>query len=204
MSSADAARPRGCAPGVSSALTLGGFTLIEVLAAVALLGILYAVLARVAIEGLRAEGDSMRRLGAALLADERMTDLIGATAPPLGHSETIEGDYTLRLDVTPFALPQQWAGVEPVAPLLLAPAPGGEGVQALRTVQLTVHWLEGGNERHVSRTLFLLDFELAAQLASAAANTAGQVSGLGEAPQSQISDEAPPDLPEVPEAPQEP
>ena len=67
----------------------GGFTLIEVLAAVALLGILYAVLARVAIEGLRAEGDSERRLEASLLADERVNDLVGAPLPPFASKYRI-------------------------------------------------------------------------------------------------------------------
>jgi prepilin-type N-terminal cleavage/methylation domain-containing protein len=75
------------------------FTLLEVMAAVALLGILYTVLARVAIEGLRAEGESKRRLEASLLADARLEEtfntLEGSVAmPPVGHSEATEGDFT--------------------------------------------------------------------------------------------------------------
>jgi prepilin-type N-terminal cleavage/methylation domain-containing protein len=178
-----------------------GFTLIEVLAAVALLGILYAVVARVAIEGLRAEGDSARRLEASLLADERVNDLIGAPVPAVGHSETIDGDYTIMLDVTPFSLPQQWglAGAESATPLLLAPAPGGDGLQALRTVQFTIHWLEGGNERHISRTLFLVDFTVASQLASTAAQAGAAVSpGDLPPPLTGTPDETPPEAPEEP------
>jgi hypothetical protein len=39
-------------------------------------------------------------------------------------------------------------------------------VQALRTVQLEVSWLEGGEKRGVSRTTFLIDFERLSQLMS--------------------------------------
>ena len=104
-----------------------GFTLIEVLAAVALLGILYSVLARVAIEGLRAEGESERRLEASLLADERLSAVIGPPLPPLGHVETTEGDFKIAIDVTPFQMPTQWGNgiFEVPEPLLLAAAPNG-------------------------------------------------------------------------------
>ena len=145
-----------------------GFTLIEVLAAVALLGILYSVLARVAIEGLRAEGESERRLEASLLADELVGGLVGPAVPPVGRSETIQGNFTIAIDVTPFQLPTQWgAGIfEDTKPLLLAAARDG-GVQALRSVQITISWLEAASERHVSRTTYLLDFQSVATLAAA-------------------------------------
>jgi len=173
-----------CAP--DQAPTRGGFTLIEVLAAVALLGILYGVLARVAIEGLRAEGDSARRLEASLIADEAMSSLIGAPAPPVGRTQTQQRDFTITMEVSPFTLPPQWgledAG-EASAPLLLKSEQGG-GTQALRTILISVSWLEGGNERSVSRTFFMLDFQTVGQVASAvgasgATPTAGVV---GEAP----------------------
>jgi prepilin-type N-terminal cleavage/methylation domain-containing protein len=147
-----------------------GFTLIEVLAAVALLGILYSVLARVAIEGLRAEGESERRLEASLLADERVSDLVGRPVLPVGRSQTTEGDFTIAVDVSLFQLPTQWstAVLEEPKPLLLEAAPGG-GMQALRSVQITISWLEAASERHVSRTTYLLDFQSLAALATAAA-----------------------------------
>ncbi len=176
----------------------GGFTLIEVLAAVALLGILYAVLARVAIEGLRAEGDSERRLEASLLADERVNDLVGAPVPPFGHTDTAEGDFALGMDVTPFAVPAQWrvGGADGTAPLLLAEGPNG-GAQALRTVQIKVAWLEGGNERHVSRTLFLLDFQSVAALASATGtgSTPPPTGGTPQPPAQDDSAQSPPEEP---------
>jgi prepilin-type N-terminal cleavage/methylation domain-containing protein len=152
-----------------------GFTLIEVLAAVALLGILYAVLARVAIEGLRAEGDSERRLEASLLADASVDALNGVALPTLGHSETASGDFSIAIDVTAFEIPPQWGvgetqeskDAKPAKPLLLTSAPGG-GTPALRTVQVTVSWLEGASPHHVSRTTYLLDFHAVAELAAAA------------------------------------
>jgi len=145
-----------------------GFTLIEVLAAVALLGILYSVLARVAIEGLRAEGESERRLEASLLADELVSGLAGLPVPPVGRSETIQGDFTIASEVTLFQIPTQWGTgiLEGPEPLLLAAAPDG-GVQALRSVQITISWLEAASERHVSRTTYLLDFQSVATLAAA-------------------------------------
>jgi len=150
-----------------------GFTLLEVMAAVALLGILYTVLARVAIEGLRAEGESKRRLEASLLADARIADSFTALTgnvvmPELGRSETTEGDFTVALDVTLFQPPVEWGLDQAVGntPLLFATAPGVPGAQALRTVQLTVSWLEGAEERHVSRTIFLVDFARVAALAA--------------------------------------
>ena len=57
-----------------------GFTLIEVLGAVAVLAILYTVLASVAIQALRAEGESRRRMEASLLIGEHMAALEAAIA----------------------------------------------------------------------------------------------------------------------------
>jgi prepilin-type N-terminal cleavage/methylation domain-containing protein len=151
---------------------LAGFTLLEVMAAVALLAILYTVLARVAIEGLRGEGESKRRLEAALLADARIAESFtafsgGFVMPELGHSELTEGEFTLALDVALFQPPVEWGFDEKSGgppPLLFATSPGVPGVQALRTVQLQVSWLEGGEKRGVSRTIYLMDFNRISQL----------------------------------------
>jgi len=202
MSSPDTRRSlrlRGAQGANGARARRAGFTLIEVLAAVALLGILYAVLARVAIEGLRAEGESERRLEASLLADERVNDLFGAPLPAVGHAETQEGDFAISLDVAPFQVPPQWSPADPEAtpPLLLAPGPGG-GSEALRTVQLTISWIEGANERHVTRTLYLLDFErVSALAASAPAETPAATGALPEPD----ADAPPPPPPQAPEAP---
>jgi prepilin-type N-terminal cleavage/methylation domain-containing protein len=195
MSSSDARERSRSASRVQAAR--GGFTLIEVLAAVALLGILYAVLARVAIEGLRAEGDSDRRLEASLVADASLLDQF----PPVGHSETAVGFFRVALDVTAFKIPAQWGVGESkqAEPLLLTSAPGG-GAQALRTVLVTVSWVEGASERHVSRSTYLLDFESVATLVAAAPSAqppAASGATSSEAPPSEL------DLgtPEAPEAP---
>lgn len=199
MSSSDAserARPQSRPNARRPRPARAGFTLIEVLAAVALLGILYAVLARVAIEGLRAEGDSKRRLEASLLADERLSDMVGLPVPPVGRSQTIEGDFTFMLDVTPFVFPPEWgvADSDAAAPLLLAADPKG-GAQSLRTVQLTVAWLEGESERHVSRTFFLLDFQNLATLAAATAVNQGANAGTNPAQTSNVPEPDPDDSP---------
>lgn len=184
--------------------TRGGFTLIEVLAAVALLGILYTVLARVAIEGLRAEGDSERRLSASLIADETVNDMIAAPAPAFGRSDTAQDLFTITTEVTPFLLPPQWGldGSDEFAPLLLKPEQGG-GTQALRSVRVTVAWLEGASERHVSRTLFMLDFQNVGQVASAVGTTGGQPTTGGVSEQGPRETPPPDPVPE-PEPEQEP
>jgi prepilin-type N-terminal cleavage/methylation domain-containing protein len=58
-----------------SARARAGFTLFEVMAAVLVLGIVYAVLAQAAIRGLRSEGISRRRVEASLIADRFLADL---------------------------------------------------------------------------------------------------------------------------------
>ena len=162
------------------------------MAAVALLAILYTVLARVAIEGLRGENDSRRRLEAALLADARIAESFTALSsafvlPDFGHQESAEGDFTLALDVTPFIPPAEWGLGETAgaAQGLFASAPGTQGAQALRTVQLTVSWLEGAEKRQVSRTIFLLDFNRVSAMASTAEqnNPEGSSNGAGAQPQ---------------------
>jgi prepilin-type N-terminal cleavage/methylation domain-containing protein len=165
-----------------------GFTLLEVMAAVALLAILYTVLARVAIEGLRGENDSHRRLEAAMLADARIAESFtalssGFVLPDFGHKESSEGDFTLALDVGPFIPPAEWGVGESAgaAPGLFASAPGAPGGQALRTVQLTVSWQEGAEKRQVSRTIFVMDFSRVSAMAEAAQqnNPEGSANGAG-------------------------
>ena len=52
-----------------------GLTLLEVMAAVALLGILYAYLAKAASQGILTAGDSRWRLEASMLADDELVKL---------------------------------------------------------------------------------------------------------------------------------
>ena len=67
------------------------FTLLEVLAAAAVVGAAFTVLAQINIQGLRAEGTAMRRLEASLLADRVLSDmeaqLMMGVAPQVGRDE---------------------------------------------------------------------------------------------------------------------
>jgi type II secretory pathway pseudopilin PulG len=82
------------------------FTLLEVMAAVLVLGMLYAVLATAAIRGLRSEGESKRRLEASLLADRWLSDLelqlaLGQVPQKGAQQEQIES-YVVSTNVLPF------------------------------------------------------------------------------------------------------
>ena len=87
----------------------GGFTLIEVLGAVAVLAILYTTLATVAMQGLRSEGESRRMLEASLLADWELSEfeleLETGAAPEIGITRSEEEDgFTVTWEVTPFQI----------------------------------------------------------------------------------------------------
>lgn len=142
----------------------GGFTLLEAMVAVAVLGIIYTVLAGVAIQGLRAEGESARRLEASLLADSVLADLEVAleqgTPPPLGRQEEEVDDFAVVTEVAPFDLPAELT--EPGTRGSGGSLFGGRGqASALRRVDVRVSWMEGGEELSVQRTSFGLDLEQA-------------------------------------------
>lgn len=85
------------------------FTLIEVLGAIALLGIVYPIIITWAGHGIRSEGDSRRRLEASLIADRRLADieiaLVTGTAPQLGETQTEADGYRLVTLVEEYELP---------------------------------------------------------------------------------------------------
>ncbi len=148
-----------------------GFTLLEVLAAVALLGLVYTVLAGVVIRGLRAEGESQRRLEASLIADRTLAELellVGAgTAPAVSETETEEGNFLVLVRVSAVAIPFQagdgaaaTAGSPrpPNAGFLLTPGRPG-APSPLRRIEVRVSWFEGADERNVARTTYGLDLE---------------------------------------------
>lgn len=146
-----------------------GFTLLEVLAAVALLAIWFIVIAGSAMQGLRAEGISRRRLEAAMIADREMARLeasaLDGKIPPIANDVTPDGDYTITVGVAAFAAP----GGAPAAAAGLED--GGQGgdlqgllakemparVANLRTFDVRVAWQEGGAEQVVARTAFAFD-----------------------------------------------
>lgn len=120
----------------------GGFTLLEVLAAVAVLALSYTVLAGTAMQGLANEGESHRRLRASLLADLQIGEIesaLAAAAPPVGVTETELEDYVISVESRPFDLgafalagrvegaPGSAAGGEGAAVPPGGTAPGGAG-----------------------------------------------------------------------------
>jgi Tfp pilus assembly protein PilV len=156
-----------------------GLTLLEVLGAVALLGILYTVLAGSAIEGLRSEGESRRRFEAALLADERMAAielaLASDAAPEQGSSSEEQDGFTVRTEVTAFEPPPAAKDAEArsgkprslaarraeasrvEAPSLFEKPASPTEPAALRSIEVVVLWEEGNEEREVRRTTYALD-----------------------------------------------
>jgi prepilin-type N-terminal cleavage/methylation domain-containing protein len=146
-----------------------GFTLFEVMAAVLVLGLMYTILAQSAIEGVRSEGVSRRRMEASLLADERLSDIETAIqsgiAPEVGESEEEVDDFVVRLDVVPFdatAYLGEEVEIAEGAKSLLDPSGA-----ALRLVDLRVSWLEVDREFEVRRTTFAYDNQLVAELSGA-------------------------------------
>jgi hypothetical protein len=157
----------------------GGFTLFEVLGAVAILAILYTTLSTVAIRALRSEGESQRMLKASLLADWEISafelELDTGAAPEIGITESEDEDedgFKVTWEVTPLQTKiyqtalekeQESNETDPSGPTA---APDDAAPQFLR-VELRVSWFEAGNERSVSRTLFAVDEDAAANFATA-------------------------------------
>jgi hypothetical protein len=162
----------------SSRQLRGGFTLLEVMGAVVVLGLVYVVLAEAAIQGLRGEGDADRRLRAGLLADAEIAQIESSlalgTAPVPGRSVRTDGDYEIEVSVTPFAPPGELLAnlpeLDPAAPSLLhGTRPGDPG--ALRAVEVHVRWDDGSGPLEVVRVTWAYD--------PAAAEQALQLAGLG-------------------------
>jgi prepilin-type N-terminal cleavage/methylation domain-containing protein len=143
------------------------FTLLEVMVAVGVLGLLYTVLAGIAMDGLRAEGETGRRLRASLLADLSLHDLeagldLGAT-PPLGRQEQEQDEFVITVDVSEWELPlPAETGDDPSPPASLIRRSRGARSSPLRRIDVHVSWTEGVSERSVTRTSFGLDLEAAA------------------------------------------
>jgi prepilin-type N-terminal cleavage/methylation domain-containing protein len=181
----------------------GGFTLLEVLAAVAILGIAYIALGSSGIQALQHEGESRRRLQASLLADSELaeieTQLEAGLAPQLGKNEREAEGFQVAVEVTPFTIdiPEENTASgqrlgkarsrlggsdaqrlpQPVipGPSLLGGGQGAGAVSPLRKIDVRVTWNEGFGERSVARTTFGLDREAAAPTIDALnAQTAAQ------------------------------
>lgn len=177
-----------------------GFTLLEVLAAVAILAIAYSQLGASGIQGLQHEGEARRRIAASLLADALITEIEAGIesglAPPVGEEENeIEG-FRTSIVVEPFTLevPEEDAeggkrigrqrsrlGGEraqqpaPSAGPSLLGADGGPGATSpLRRIEVRVAWDEGFGERHTARVTYALDAEAASGTLAALGQAAAQ------------------------------
>ena len=140
--------------------TESGFTLLEVLAAVAILGIWFVVLANVAIQGLRAEGENERRIRASLLADRTLNDIelnfdIGAL-PDENEDEFEEDEFTVRVESVPFT---DYEETGPSDANLMDVFEGqlSELAPDLYAVHVAVTWTEGAVEKVVHRNTYFWD-----------------------------------------------
>lgn len=151
-----------------------GFTLLEVLVAVALLGVVVSVLARSAIEGMSYEGDATRRTRASLIADRSLWAVEAGLrlGPPVAvHEESEEGEFQVELDVQPLELGpggldallgarEKTKGADG-SPGAGAPVPSV--ALALFRVVVQVSWVEGLREQSVTRSTFAYDASAAAE-----------------------------------------
>ena len=188
-----------------SADRTGGFTLFEVLGAVALLAIVYTMLATAAMRGLRTEGESGRILEASMIADWQLAEIDlqidQGLMPELGVSESEQDGFRIRIEVAEFALPE----LEVEAGGLLAsgssesittstqsqPVFGDES--PLREIRLVVAWGNPENERSVMRTTYGFDTETL-QIATEAGTGAGATGSPTGTPLA-------PNLPQLPNLP---
>lgn len=151
-----------------------GFTLLEVLGAVALLAFVYTTLSTVAIRGLRSEGESQRLLEASLLADWKLSELEMQIAQGIvpEPDEYDESPYTVTLEVEGFAAPAPPPDPEQVGNPALDALFDPEQTP-IREITLTVSWTEGVDEHRVVRTTYGIDGAASAALANQLGASAG-------------------------------
>ena len=185
-----------------------GFTLLEVLAAVAILAIAYSQLGASGIQGLQHEGESRRRITASLLADTAITQIestveTGAT-PPIGEQEEERDGFRIAIKVEPFTLevPEEEGadgkrlgharsrlggdGAQVPAPAtgpsLLGGGKGPGAPSPLRRIEVRVAWDEGFGERAATRITYALDPEAASGTLQALAQSAAEQKSGGNQP----------------------
>jgi prepilin-type N-terminal cleavage/methylation domain-containing protein len=186
----------------------GAFTLLEVMAAVAILALSYTTLASSGIIGLQREGEARRRIEASLVADgvlaEIETGIEAGGAPPLGREEREFDGFRVDVEITSFSIEipeeegpggqrlsharsrlqgdqEQAQDVIPGPSLLGGDGPSG-AVSPLRRIDVRVVWDEGFGEREVSRTTFALDPEAAGPTIDAIEQAQAAAASAGAAP----------------------
>jgi hypothetical protein len=87
--------------------------------------------------------------------------------PVVGGTENEQDPFRIELDVKPFEMPlpeepaEAGDGAELPSP---EDDPGAAALGSLLEIELTVTWLEGGEERSVGRTTYALDLEAVSEL----------------------------------------
>ncbi len=181
-----------------------GLTLFEVLAAVAVIGIVFTTLARSNIELLAREGLADRRLEASLVADAVLAEVeataeIGGTAPEPGIEEREQDGYAVEIETTGFELALPEPGPDDRLPELFrsearASIPDGQtlfpetlrggALPPVRRVTVRVRWEETAGTEEILRETVLFDVASAQSLLSGLAPddaAAGANPGAGNA-----------------------
>ena len=166
--------------GRSSRKRDAGFSLLEVLGAIAILGIWFAIISEIAMLGLRNEGRSHRAMLASLVADEVLAEMeiamLTGQWPEISTDEQERDGYTVRTDVQPYdlQLPPPETGRRADAAANQGGSPfthlGGSSANAdspLLSVKIEVVWFEGSGEDSVTRETFAVDPSQAAQALAA-------------------------------------
>lgn len=177
-----------------------GFTLLEVLASVAILGIVYTMLSGVAARWLGAEGEARRRMLATLHADRALAEIeaqvAAGTLPPPGENETQDENeiYRVLTRVQDFPIPVEiCASLEEKrpakAPTLCGAAPGGPSY--LRRIDVVVGWEESGQPLEVQRSTLAFDYLAAAPVLAAIPRSDGAGGAQAGAPDADAGDATP-------------
>ncbi len=157
-----------------------GFTLLEVLAAVMILSLWYMIIANSAVLGLRAEGESRRRMEAGRIADMKLAELeaiavTGAAPEIMNETEEID-DFEVTWAVGPFAyrVGGQAPGETNDPDAIEEPANLRQYVtfhapslsRNIRAIFVRVTWGEEDAQRAVIRSTFAFDQAKAAEIYS--------------------------------------
>ncbi len=144
-----------------------GLTLLEVLAAVVVVGITYGTFFRAGGDMLQREGENKRRIEASLLADRRLAEIEAEADRGLVPSEELteeqEGIFDIEVEVVPALIEltahergTPFGGSAPDPNSLLG-SPARPGSSTLRRIDVRVRWTEGYAEREIERTTFAFD-----------------------------------------------
>jgi len=136
--------------------------MLEVMAAVAVVAIVFTTLSRVASEGLYSEGLSKRRLEASLLADEAVAEIemkaASGQAPGPGLDEFETGLYRVTVDVRPFNVFDTLPATPGPAGAIMRQLANSQTVP-VNAVKVVVSWPEGSNVGSVTRMTYIVDLQ---------------------------------------------